>query len=150
MARICAICLAVALIGLPGPAAAQAPTQHVLLTACNDTSAPIFVAVGAAASQGWWRVEGGACRYIGSFLTYSVGFNLYAQAADGTTWSGGAYEDDWYCIDPNNAFELTDGYRDDGNAGCPSGYVLKHFRFIHTPDGYGRDQDFSYTYRFHT
>ncbi|HET9392511.1 MAG TPA: DUF1036 domain-containing protein [Candidatus Rubrimentiphilum sp.] len=130
-------------------ASAQTSSQHVLLTACNDTSAPIWVAVGSFSSQGWWKIESGACRYVGSFQTYGVGFNVYAQASDGINWSGSTYEDDWYCVDVNNAFSLSDGFRNDSSGDCPSGYTLKHFRFIHTPDGYGKDQDFSYTYRFH-
>ncbi len=148
--HVSAICLALALPVLASaPLAAQTPTQHVLLTACNDTTFPIWVAAGAVASQGWWKIEGGACTYVGSFLTYAVGFNVYAQAADGTNWRGSTSEDDWYCVDPNNAFTLAVGRRDNGDADCPSGYALKLFRFVDTPSGYGRDQDFSYTYHFH-
>lgn len=150
MARLSAICFALAWVAFaPQPVAAQTPTQHVLLTACNDTRAAIWVAVGSFSSQGWWKVEAGECRYVGSFLTYGVGFNLYANASSGTYWGGSTYEDDWYCVDPNNAFSLDDGFRKDSNAFCPAGYSLKHFRFIHTPDGFGKDDDFRYTYRFH-
>lgn len=148
--RVSAICLALSL-PVVGSArlAAQVPTQHVLLTACNDTTFPIWVAVGIVTSQGWWKIAGGACTYVGSYLTYGAGFNVYAQAADGTNWSGSTSEDDWYCVDIDNEFSLEDGRRDNGDTSCPSSYTLKHFRFVHTPSGYGSDEDFSYTYRFH-
>jgi len=146
------MCLAVGLVTfVPTPGPAETPTQHVLLTACNDTTSQIWVAVGAVtASQGWWKIQGGNCTYLGSFFTAGAGFNVYAQEADGTNWSGSGGEDDWYCVDLNNTFSLSDGWRENSaDVPCPDGDFLKHFRFVHAPNGYGPDQDFSYTYRFH-
>lgn len=157
IARVFAISLALALPAVafvPRPALAQ--TQHVLLTACNDTTVPIWVAIGEVSdpfddwrSKGWWKVQGGECLYTGSWFTDGVGFNVYAQAADGTNWSGSSSSDDYYCVDVANAFELADGWRAHYDDNCPAGFTLKHFRYIPTPSGYGDDENFSYTYHFH-
>ncbi len=96
-----------------------------------------------------WKILGGDCTNVGSYPTDGVGFNVYAQAADGTNWSGSSSSDDYYCVDINNSFSLADAWRGAADDSCPSGYTLKHFRFVRSSSGYGEDEDFSYTYRFH-
>lgn len=158
MTRLFSMLLAVAsLVLMASPQRASAQSQHVLLTACNDTSAYIWVAVGEVLdpledwpSTGWWKIAGGNCMYVGSYPTNGDGFNIYAQAADGTNWSGSQGHDDYYCVDINNAFTLDDGWRANAYDDCPTGYTLKRFRFVASPSGYGDDENFSYTYHFHT
>ena len=155
--RVFSVCLALALASFAFvPAPAQAQDQHVLLTACNDTTFAIWVAAAEpidldsdGLAKGWWKVEAGACRYVGSYWTDAEGFYVYANAADGSNWSGSTKDDDYYCVDPNNAFSLDDAWRKNSYDSCPSGYTLKFFRFVHSPSGYGDNENFNYTYRFH-
>ena len=154
-ARLFCLSLALLLVVMsPRPALAQ--SQKVLLTACNDTTFAIWVAVGEPAdlyedghSKGWWKIEGGNCLYVGSFWTEGEGFYLYAQAKDGTYWGGQYSRDDYFCVDLDNAFDLDDAIRESAYSSCPSGFTSKRFRFIASPSGYGEDENFSYTYRFH-
>jgi len=157
MARFFAVCLSLGLAAAafaPRPALAQ--SQHVHLTACNDTTFAIWVAVAEpididsdGLATGWWKVEGGACRYVGSHWTDADGFYVYAQAADGTNWSGSTAADDYYCVDTVNQFSLDDAWRKNSYDSCPSGFTNKLFRFVKSPSGYGEDENFDYTYHFH-
>lgn len=156
-ARIFSILLTLGLAAAalaPRPAVAQ--SQHVHLTACNDTTFQIWVAAAEpididsdGLAKGWWKIQGGDCMYIGSYWTDAVGFYVYAQAADGTNWRGSTTEDDYYCVDLNNAFSLDDAWRGHSYDSCPSGFTNKLFRFVRSPSGYGNDENFNYTYRFH-
>lgn len=157
MARLFVIFLALGLaVAALAPRPALAQSQHVLLTACNDTTFAIWVAVAEpidldsdGLATGWWKVDGSSCRYVGSHWTDGEGFYVYAQAADGTNWSGAYAADDYYCVDVVNQFSLDDAWRKNSYDSCPSGYTLKYFRFVKSPSGYGENENFNYTYRFH-
>ncbi|HET9391902.1 MAG TPA: DUF1036 domain-containing protein [Candidatus Rubrimentiphilum sp.] len=63
----------------PRPALAQ--SQHVHLTACNDTTFQIWVAAAEpidldsdGLAKGWWKIQGGECMYVGSYWTDAEGF----------------------------------------------------------------------------
>ena len=88
-------------------AEAQKKTAPAGFTVCNDGKDELMVAMGesspkAQASQGWWRIPGGACARTITQALSSDAIWLLAQSANGTAVMSGP---DKFCVTPQE-FEI--------------------------------------------
>ncbi|WP_395646325.1 DUF1036 domain-containing protein [Terricaulis sp.] len=93
MKRLFLALLAIIGVGLTTAAPAQAQSNNLAVSFCNYSGYDAFTAViyqrnGQWHSQGWWRVNNGACQYVAD--TDNLVFYAFAEQVDdqSATWGG--------------------------------------------------------------